>query len=232
MTVLPLKLCMFDLDGTLIDSVPDLATAVDNMLQSFDLPAVGEPQVRSWVGNGAVKLVERALLFSFSSLPENEAEKQCESLRAMGLKRFFAYYEQCCTEKTVLYAGVLEALAAFQQQGVTMAIVTNKPRQFVEPILKALSIEHYFVFILGGDDLPLKKPDAAPLLHCMGELGFNKQETLMVGDSRNDVQAARNADVLVAAVDYGYNHGSSIEDERPDLVISDISHLIAKINIG
>ncbi len=223
---------MFDLDGTLIDSVPDLATAIDDMLVSFDLPKVGEAQVRSWVGNGAAKLVERALLFSFADLSASDAEKQCASLKAEGLKRFFTYYERCCTEKTVLYAGVLEALRAFHQHGVTMAIVTNKPRQFVEPILKALSIEHYFVFILGGDDLPDKKPDPAPLLHCMNELGFKRQETLMVGDSRNDVQAARNAEVLVAAVDYGYNHGSSIEDERPDLVISDISHLIDKIKLG
>ena len=233
----PFKLYMFDLDGTLIDSVPDLATAVDTMLQSLSLPVVGEAQVRAWVGNGAAKLVERALLFGFSGNADidsqinqqSRVQEQLASVKVEALSRFFACYQGCCTEKTVLYPGVAEALNGLQQQQVLMAIVTNKPREFVGPILQALGIEQYFALILGGDDLSDKKPHPAPLLHCMQTLGCTPQQTLMIGDSRNDVQAARNAGVLVAAVDYGYNHGASIDSEGPDIVVSTINDLIDMI---
>lgn len=221
----PISLVMFDLDGTLIDSVPDLAIAVDQTLEALSLPAAGEDNVRSWVGNGAAKLIERALRFAGLDV----AAETFSGGQAKALAVFFECYQRCCAEKTVLYPGVEALLETLRQHQVKMAIVTNKPRQFVSPILKHLSIESYFDYILGGDDLPNKKPHPEPLLHCMAELGVSADESLMVGDSRNDIQAARNANVLVAAVDYGYNHGAPIEDEQPDFVLSNIHQVIARL---
>jgi phosphoglycolate phosphatase len=110
-----------------------------------------------------------------------------------------------------------------------MAIVTNKPKEFLGPILSAFNIEHYFDFVLGGDDLEHKKPYAQSLLYCMSELGFEPRQTLIVGDSRNDIEVARNTDVLAAAINYGYNHGCPIEADQPDYVLSNLYQLISKV---
>jgi len=214
---------MFDLDGTLIDSVPDLALAVDRTLLLLALPVAGESRVRGWVGNGAAVLIQRALVFA---LP-NQAD--AGALQTKALTLFFEQYHQCNAEKTVLYPNVKDTLERLKQQKIIMAIVTNKPKEFVGPILTALDIEHFFDLVLGGDDLENKKPHPQPLLHCMSELAFDSSQTLMVGDSRNDIEAARKADVLVAAVNYGYNHGCPIEAEQPDYVLSDLYQLISKV---
>jgi len=218
------QLIMFDLDGTLIDSVPDLALAVDRTLLSFNLPVAGKARVREWVGNGAAKLVECALRFSLSS-------EAADALQAKALVIFFQEYRGCNAEKTVLYPTVSETLKMLKSYGVTMAIVTNKPKEFVGPILSALDIAHYFDFVLGGDELDNKKPHPQPLLYCMSEMGFEAKQSLMVGDSRNDVESARHADVLVAAVNYGYNHGRPIEDEQPDYVMANLVELISIFSI-
>jgi phosphoglycolate phosphatase len=217
------KLLIFDLDGTLIDSVPDLALAVDQMLGSLSLPLAGEARVRAWVGNGAAKLVERALIY---------AEADTSTLMPDALATFLTCYQQSCSNHTVLYPHVQETLKALKHQGITMALVTNKPKRFVPPILEKLEIDAYFSLVLGGDDLPNKKPDPEPLLHCMDELGFSRDESMMVGDSRNDIQAARNANILVAAVDYGYNQQQPVEKEQPDVVLSNINQVLANLNLS
>lgn len=212
-------LVMFDLDGTLIDSVPDIAFATNGMLADLALPTVDESTVRSWVGNGAAKLVERALQHSGYASDSHSVEKN--------LTRFKVHYKQHCAVNTVLYDGVLECLRALNEHKIPMAIVTNKPREFVPPILSLFEIEHFFSAILGGDDLPQRKPDPEPLLHCASQLGCAINASLMVGDSYNDVEAARRAGIPVVAVNYGYNHGRPIEDERPDMIVSSLAELIA-----
>ncbi|MGH1486931.1 MAG: phosphoglycolate phosphatase [Cellvibrionaceae bacterium] len=224
-------LLIFDLDGTLIDSVPDLAVAVDEMLICLNLPLAGEDRVRTWVGNGAAKLVERALHYSLSYSSSNTTESDAGKLMPDALKHFFKAYQQNCSQRTVLYPDVIETLSELKKRQVTMALVTNKPRQFVPPILQKLSMDHYFSLVLGGDDLPNKKPHPQPLLHCMETLGFSQQQTMMVGDSKNDVDAAKNANILVAAVDYGYNHGQPIEDEQPDAVLSNIKQVLTSLSL-
>lgn len=209
-------LVMFDLDGTLIDSVPDLTSATNAMLLDLSLPIVDQSAVRSWVGNGAAKLVERALRHShYIDVADSRA-----------LACFKMHYGQYCAIDTVLYDGVFECLQALHDSGITMAIVTNKPREFVPPILSLLKIDHFFSAIVGGDDLPQRKPFPEPLLHCASQLGCAIHASLMVGDSMHDVEAARRAGIPIAAVNYGYNHGRPIEDEQPDAVVSSLVELI------
>lgn len=222
----PIALILFDLDGTLIDSVPDLAVALNRMLVDLGLPVVGDSLVREWVGNGAAKLVARALQYTAGSIGEGVVNSS-DSSRALDI--FLAHYNDCCADKTVLYDGVLEALEQFSQQQITMAIVTNKPHRFIVPILERLSIAHYFSLLLGGDELDNKKPHPEPLLYCINTLGFKASQVLMVGDSRNDIEAARGANITVAAMNYGYNHGEPIERDKPDAVFASMACLAVQL---
>ena len=211
------ELVMFDLDGSLVDSVPDLAFAVDAVLLANNKPAAGESLVRQWVGNGAQVLIERAL--AHARLPCSKTDVDS------ALSLFKIHYHQHCAVHTRLYDGVLPCLEHLSGKGVTMAIVTNKPREFVPAILSALSIEHFFSGIVGGDDLPRRKPAPDPLEYCLNSLKAEVSNSLMVGDSCHDIQAARRAGVPVVAVNYGYNHGRDISEESPDAVVSSLSEL-------
>lgn len=208
------QLVIFDLDGTLVDSVPDIAVAVDNMLQELGVPTAGEEHVRTWVGNGAAVLVKRAL--AYAQLPDSELE--CEQ----ALTIFKRHYLAGCSQYTRLYPGVLECLQQLAQQQITMAIVTNKPIEFVPSILEALEIDHFFRLTIGGNDLPERKPSPLPLQYCMAQLGFSPEVSVMVGDSVNDIKAAKAANIPVVAVDYGYNHGRPVSAENPDIVVSSL----------
>lgn len=210
------RLVMFDLDGTLVDSVPDLAHAVNALLVDMDSQQVPESQVRQWVGNGARKLVERALQHA-GLHSEDDLEK--------GIHLFKSHYRKFCDVDTCLYDGVLPCLQFLQQQGVSMAIVTNKPREFVPAILTSLSIDGFFDYVIGGDDFPERKPSPMPLLACMEQFSCLPSQTVMVGDSLNDIEAARRAGIPVVAVDYGYNHGKPIEEDEPDVVLSSLIRL-------
>ncbi|OLS64479.1 Phosphoglycolate phosphatase [Pseudomonas putida] len=213
------RLVMFDLDGTLIDSVPDLAAAVDRMLLEMDRPPAGVAAVRQWVGNGAPVLVRRALAggIEHSAVDDREAEH--------GLDIFMRAYAES-HDLTVIYPGVRDTLRWLQEQDVEMALITNKPERFVGPLLDQMQIGPYFRWIIGGDTLPQKKPDPAALLHVMQMAGVQPDEALFVGDSRSDVQAAKAAGVKCVGLTYGYNHGRPISEESPALVIDDLRALL------
>ncbi len=205
------KVIIFDLDGTLIDSVSDLAASVNFMLRSLNLSEVEEKRVREWVGNGASMLVKRAL-----------GEKNIELFdRAISI--FLNYYENNLTSYTSLYPGVKEVLQNLQD--FKLSIVTNKPYRFIKPILEKLDIESYFDYYLGGDSLKEKKPHPMPLLKVCEEFGASADEALMVGDSKNDILAAKNAGMECVGVCYGYNYGENIENYSPDFIINDIKDL-------
>jgi phosphoglycolate phosphatase len=210
---------LFDLDGTLVDSAPDLARAVDRMLLEFERPPVGEEQVRRWVGNGSRRLVKRAL----TGRMDGEVE---EELAAHALQRFFHHYSNSLSAHSRLYEGVAEALPKLRANGYALGVVTNKPVRFAEPLLRELGILGYFSAIIGGDCLPQRKPDPEPLLHAAQLLGTAPACTLMVGDSRNDVEAARAAGMPVVCVPYGYNHGRDIREFEPDAVIHGLHELL------
>lgn len=217
------KLIIFDLDGTLVDSVPDLTAATDGMMRELGLPERGEDAVRQWVGNGIVKLVERALSNDLNgTVPEYEMEQ--------AMPVYKKHYHANNGKQSLPYPTVDSTLNALTEQGYCLACITNKAEAFTIPLLESLSLAKYFKLITSGDSLPEKKPHPLPLLHTMETLGFQTHETLMVGDSRSDVKAARAAGVAVAAVSYGYNHGLDIRDEQPDIVVDQMEELLALIS--
>ncbi|MDQ7987575.1 phosphoglycolate phosphatase [Pseudomonas sp. G34] len=213
------RLVMFDLDGTLVDSVPDLATAVDRMLRELGREPVGVECVRQWVGNGARVLVRRALAGGLDHSAVGEAETE------QALARFLDIYADC-HELITLYPGVHELLEALSTAAVELAVVTNKPERFVAPLLEQVGLGGYFRWIIGGDTLPQQKPDPAALLQVMRLAGVSQAQSLFVGDSRTDVLAARAAGVPCVAVSYGYNHGRPVAEEEPALVVDSLAELL------
>ncbi|MBD9657522.1 phosphoglycolate phosphatase [Pseudomonas sp. PDM12] len=213
------RLVMFDLDGTLVDSVPDLATAVDRMLVELGREPAGVERVRQWVGNGARVLVRRALAGGLDHSAVGEAESE------EALARFLDIYADC-HELITLYPGVHELLEALSTAAVELAVVTNKPERFVAPLLEQVGLGGYFRWIIGGDTLPQQKPDPAALLQVMRLAGVSQAQSLFVGDSRTDVLAARAAGVPCVAVSYGYNHGRPVAEEAPQLVVDSLAELL------
>lgn len=213
---------MFDLDGTLVDSALDLTAAVDNMLQALGREPAGEIKVRQWVGNGARVLVKRALT---GELNPSEGVLEPELFQA-AYEVFLAAYTQSNGRYAKLYPGVEALLIHLQQADVPMAVITNKPMAFTTPLLQAMNIEQYFDQVLGGDSLPVKKPDPLPLATVLESTGCMPVQALMVGDSRNDVDAARAAGCPVVCVSYGYNHGEPVENCSPDRVVDSFLELM------
>lgn len=213
------RLLMFDLDGTLLDSLPDLAAAVDSLLLSLGRPPAGVARVRNWIGNGARVLVRRALADSLEHGHIGEAETE------QALQLFMQAYAHN-HRLTCVYPGVHDALAGLQAQGIAMAIITNKPERFVGPLLDDQGLGGYFRWIIGGDTLAQQKPDPAALLRVMHLAEVRPEEALFVGDSRNDVLAAKAAGVKCVALSYGYNHGRPISEEGPERVIDDLRALL------
>ncbi|MBV2131773.1 phosphoglycolate phosphatase [Pseudomonas sp. MAP12] len=213
------RLAMFDLDGTLLDSVPDLAVAVDRMLAELGRPPAGRERVRLWVGNGARVLVRRALA---GDLRHDGVD---EALAEEALALFMEAYADNHA-LTRVYPGVIETLDWLRQQDVALALITNKPARFLPELLADKGLAGYFQWLVGGDTLPQQKPDPAALFWVMERAGVSAGEALFVGDSRNDVRAAKAAGVTCVALSYGYNHGEPIADEQPALVLDDLRQLV------
>lgn len=213
---------LLDLDGTLIDSAPDLAAAIDAMLVELQLAPVGEKRVRMWVGNGAAKLVRRALSHAMACAEEMLASDLLERAQAV----FFGHYQRMCCGATQLYNGVAQALAEFQQRGLALACVTNKPGQFTHQLLQHFSLGGSFGAVVSGDTLTVRKPDPAPLQLAARELGVSLGDCVMVGDSRIDMEAARNAGISAVAVSYGYTRGVDASQLGADLVVDDLRQLL------
>lgn len=214
------KLILIDLDGTLVDSVPDLAYSIDSMMQRIGRDPWGEARVRDWVGNGVEKLVKRALVGQLEGEPDSS-----EFERAYPI--FLELYQQHNGEKSRLYPGVKEGLAFLASAGYTLGCITNKAARFSEPLLEALGIRDPFGIVVSGDSLPRKKPDPMPLLHAADFFELKPSDSLMLGDSVSDVKAARAAGFQVICVNYGYNHGVDIRLAEPDAVIASFLDLEA-----
>ncbi|KPQ29888.1 MAG: phosphoglycolate phosphatase, bacterial [Marinobacter excellens HL-55] len=214
---------LFDLDGTLVDSAPDLAAAVDQMLAHLGRSPAGLANVRNWVGNGSGILVRRALARQIDWAPPTPKD---DALFKDAMAIFYHAYQQLNGQQAVVFDDVKGCLAHLQTLGCRMAVVTNKPDQFVSPLLKQTGLDQYFEVIVGGDTLAVKKPDPAPLLHAMEKLGGTRGTTVMVGDSAADISAARAAGIPCVAVRYGYNFGASVDSLGADAVVDSLSELL------
>jgi phosphoglycolate phosphatase len=194
-------LVVFDLDGTLIDSAPDMHRAVNLMLDDLGCAPLTLPDIRSMVGDGASALIARAL-----------AARQCVSADpAKALSDFLAHYEADPTNVTRTFAGVAETLERLRSIGLTLAVCTNKPSRLTGMILERLGIDHYFARVVAGDSMPFRKPDPRALMEVVDGFGTAKEATLMVGDSEVDAATAHAASVPFALMTYGYHRGP-IED--------------------
>lgn len=212
------QMILIDVDGTLVDSVPDLAYCVDEMLKQLDMPMRGEGNVRNWVGNGVDRLVKRSLIGQLDGEPDNALFEKARPI-------FLDLYTQNVSKRSVLFDGVREGLDYLKSTGYKLGCVTNKAEQFTIPLLKDMGIYADFSFVVCGDTLPKKKPDPLPLLHAAEHFNVNAENALMIGDSISDVKAARAAGFQIICMSYGYNHGEDIRDYDPDLVIDSMVEL-------
>lgn len=211
-------LVLIDLDGTLIDSVPDLAYCVDQMMLPLALPLRGEAAVRNWVGNGVERLVRRALVNAVDGEPD-------DALFAQAYPIFLDLYRDNNAKRSQVYPGVVEGLEWMLAQGYRLSCVTNKAEAFTLPLLKAKGLLDYFEFVVSGDTCAEKKPHPMPLLHAAGLMGVAPDNALMIGDSKSDVKAARAAGFHIFCMSYGYNHGEDIRDYAPDCVMDSMTEL-------
>lgn len=212
------ELIMIDVDGTLVDSVPDLSWCLDETLKQVGLPPRGEAAARNWVGNGVIRLVERGIADDLDA-PHDEAIFE----KAMPI--FRELYAENTSKRSRLYPGVKEGMDFLKTLPIKIGCITNKDAQFTHPILKDLGLWDYFEIVISGDTLEKKKPDPLPLLHGAKELGADPEKSLMLGDSTSDVKAARAAGFDIICMSYGYNHGADIRDSKPDAVIDSFVEL-------
>lgn len=217
------QLVIFDLDGTLVDSVPDLSYCVDEMLSELDREPAGEALVRMWVGNGVERLVKRALVGAMEGEPDQD-------IFARALAIFLELYAENTSRLSRLYPGVEEGLDWLAGRDIKLACVTNKVERYTLPLLNDLGLAPRFAMVISGDSLSEKKPSPLPLRHVAETLGVPLQHGLMVGDSISDVGAARAAGLPVVCLTYGYNHGQDIRSTKPDAVIDSLSELPALLS--
>jgi phosphoglycolate phosphatase len=210
------RLILCDLDGTLVDSAADIAIALNRALDDLGLAPVTDAQVRRWVGQGAMRLIHCVI----------DHGRLDPELHPVLLNQFMNRYMAAVCEVSEVYPGVRGFLDACKADGITLACVTNKPYQPARDLLAALDLLDDFQLLIGGDTLPHRKPHPEPLLHCLRHFGVPVEQALMVGDSRNDVDAAKAARMRVVALSYGYNHGEPVADTHPDWLVDSLASLI------
>ena len=207
----------FDLDGTLVDSVPDLAEAARRMLAELGEPTRTDAEIATYVGKGIPVMVERALTMGRApAAPDRVAE---------AIASFQRHYDDVNGRLTVAYPGVREGLAALRARGMRMGCVTNKAERFTTPLLETLGLMHYMDVVVGGDTLAQKKPDPEPLWHACEQVGVAREAALMVGDSSNDALCARRAGIPVVLMTYGYNEGVPVDTVDCDGLLSSLADL-------
>ena len=216
------QLLIFDFDGTLIDSVPDLADATNTMLEQLGKPTYSLDTIKEWVGNGSRLLVERALVGKTEVVTGELTKDEADHAEQV----FLQAYNTIETSKTVAYPDVDKGLRQLKEAGFTLALVTNKPIRFVPKILESFDWQDLFSEVLGGDSLPVKKPDPTPLLQTCETLNFTIEQAYMIGDSINDMLAGKNADIDTLALSYGYNYGKDIRDSNPSQAFDNFADLL------
>jgi len=219
---LTVEAIMIDLDGTLLDTIPDLAVATNLMLEALGDAVLPLDTVRNFVGKGIPRLVERALARDIDGKASAEA-------MARALPVFERFYTEVNGRYTTMYPGVREGLERMRDAGFRLACVTNKAGAFTLPLLERMDLAQFFEQTVSGDSLPRKKPDPMQLLHVCKEFAIAPARMLMVGDSLNDVQAARAAGCPVFCVPYGYNEGHDVHHLEVDAIVGALTDCISLI---
>ncbi|MCA1979711.1 MAG: phosphoglycolate phosphatase [Thiobacillus sp.] len=221
---IPIKAVVIDLDGTLLDTAPDLAHAAELMMADLGLPCPSLETISTYIGNGVSRLVKRVLTGEMDAEPD-------PALFERAIKLYQKHYGEHVSLHSRPFPGVVEGLDAFKAMGVHVACITNKAAQFTHPLLKDTGLFDYFELILSGDTLPKRKPDPLPLLHACEKFGIAPRELLLIGDSLNDTQAARAAGSPVFCVPYGYNRGRPVSELDLDAVVptlADAAKMVTK----
>jgi len=222
---LPVKAVMIDLDGTLVDSIPDLAAAANGMLREMGRAELDIGLIRTFVGKGIPNLVSRSLTGRL------DGEVSPETLaRAMPL--YERWYTEMNGKHCSIYPGVMEGLEAMRRAGFPLACVTNKSARFTAPLLECLGLAGYFSQVVAGDTLPQKKPDPAPLIHACRNFGIAPRDMLMIGDSLNDAEAARAAGCPMFCVPYGYNEGRDVRELDVDAIVATLVEAVKLIRLS
>jgi len=217
-------LVLFDLDGTLIETAPEIADAVNDTLAAVGKASVTQQQVNDWIGHGTRELLIQALAWC-DGTSSNAVRHSADFPRTEAV--FARYYLARCGTRSHLYPRVRETLTELRAQGVKLVVVTNKEDRYTRTVLEAHRLMPLFDRVISGDTLPVKKPDPAAIHACLNDHGVAPERALFVGDSSIDVATARNGGITVWALPYGYNMGSPIEASGPDRVIADVSALLA-----
>jgi len=205
----------------LIDSAPDLALSVNYMLRTINRDEFSDEIIDSWVGNGASVLVKRAL--SGSEIINENIDNE---LFEKALDIFLNYYKQNLCVKTITYPHVKQTLQTLKEHGYKLSIITNKPFDFIEPILKTLGLIEFFELFVGGDSLEKRKPEPEPLFYICDKLHVDPSKSLMIGDSKNDILAAKAAGIDSIGVSYGYNYGEDIRVYKPDFAVDNFADIL------
>ncbi|NOL50776.1 phosphoglycolate phosphatase [Pelistega suis] len=208
---------LFDLDGTLVDSVPDIAHAANAMLKAMSRETLPLADLRNFVGKGTAVLIKRALCAQLNYIePEPALFEQAEAF-------FNTFYHQSNGTQSELYPNVLSGLARLQEKGLKLGIVTNKPEQFTLPLVQKTGLAPFFDIVVSGDTCALKKPHPDQLFYACQKLGVEVENTVFIGDSLNDTQAANAANMDVLVLPYGYNEGKSVQNLTVNAIVEDIS---------
>jgi phosphoglycolate phosphatase len=208
------RAALLDLDGTLLDSVPDLATAANAMRVELHMPPLREDVIATFVGKGVERLVQRALAGS------QEHDDLNPELFARARASFYRHYHLVNGDKAMVFDGVLDGLKAMREMGLKLAVVTNKPTEFTVPLLQRTGLAGFFAAAVCGDTCARKKPDPQPVLHACTLLGVAPEQAVTIGDSINDAQAGRDAGTRVLVVPYGYNEGVDVRTLEVDGIVS------------
>lgn len=222
MSKFKVKAVMIDLDGTLIHTAPEIARAANQMLVALDRQPLAASQIQGYIGEGAITLIKRCLTGQLTVEPDADLLAKAQGL-------FFDAYSHIVTE-SLPYHGVADALQAIKGSGVAMACITNKPAAFTEPLLEKSGLMPYFDLVVSGDTLKKKKPEPDQIFYICEKFAVPVRESLLIGDSKTDVEAARNAGCYVFTVPYGYNQGYSMETNAVDAVINHLSNAVQLIS--
>lgn len=214
---------LFDLDGTLLDTVEDLAEAANRTLAELARPPRSIDEIREFVGKGIPNLVRRCM---------TEGMQASEDEIQGAIARFREHYAIVNGSRSRVYAGVIETLEAMRASGLALACVTNKAEAFTRPLLERMGLAEFFPVVVSGDTLAVKKPDPAVLLHACEQLGVSQHDALMIGDSANDASAARGASMPVLLVTYGYSEGVPVDTIECDGLISSTIEVLDRITIN